>query len=276
MIDNRTYDSNVAISDGSFSITVDTGAKDSEGDKYFGSDNTEIDASDNDDMSDASPDEYSMSPSFTFAPEAPVQSTEVTITLVDTAGMPTNVKFTGNIGVTDVTSAAADDDTTETKWKFTVPASVSSGENKLSMTVDDEPLNATVNIGTNDLTVTPSMVVPRQEISIDGGGFTEGGDIPENSTDIGGTDNTVHGPQLVNNNGDISFNVRVPLGLDPGSRKVEVRDDGGRVGTANITIAKPALTLDPAESLIGSTVTVSGTGFPANGPGTYQVQGKHR
>ena len=108
------------------------------------------------------------------------------------------------------------------------------------------------------------MVVPRQEISIDGSGFTKAGEIPANSTDIGGTDNTVHAVQLVNNNGDISFNVRVPLGLAPGTRKIEVRDNGGRVGTGTITIAEPAITLDPDESLIGSTVKVSGSGFPAN------------
>ena len=263
--DDRTYDSSVVVTDGAFSITVDTAAKDSEGDKYFGSDVTMINATDNDDMSDATPFEYDMTPSFTFKPETPVQSAKVTITLVDTKGEPEDVTFTGPIPVTGLEGVSDDTDAAdETKWKFTVPANVSSGENKLSMTVGDDDLSATVNIGTNDLTITPSTVVPRQEISIDGGGFIAGGNIPEDTTDIGGIDNTVHAVQLVNNNGDISFNVRVPLGLDPGSRKVEVRDGGGRIGTANITIAEPTLTLDPAESLIGSTVTVSGTGFPAN------------
>ena len=265
MIGTRTYDSSVTVTDGAFSITVDTAAKDSEGDKYFGSEVTKINASDNDDMSGASDAEYDMTPSFTFAPETPVQSTAVTITLVDIVGTPTNVTFTGPISVTGLEDVSDENDADdETMWKFTVPANVASGASKLSMTVGDDDLNATVNIGTNDLTITPSTVVPRQEISIDGGGFTAGGEILEDSTDIGGTDNTVHAVQLVNNNGDISFNVRVPLGLAPGSRKVEVRDDGGRIGTANITIAEPTLTLDPAESLIGSEVTVSGTGFPAN------------
>ena len=54
MIGGETYDNNVTVTDGAFSITVDTGAKDSEGNSYFGKDITEINASDNNDMMDAS------------------------------------------------------------------------------------------------------------------------------------------------------------------------------------------------------------------------------
>ena len=43
-----------------------------------------------------------------------------------------------------------------------------------------------------------------------------------------------------------------------------VTDSAGRVGEATITVTKAALTLDPAESLIGSDIMVSGEGFPAN------------
>ena len=70
--------------------------------------------------------------------------------------------------------------------------------------------------------------------------------------------------QLVNGAGNISFNIRVPDDVMPGIRKVSVKDEGGRIGEATITVAKPEITLDPTESLVGSEVTVSGTGFPAN------------
>ena len=70
--------------------------------------------------------------------------------------------------------------------------------------------------------------------------------------------------QPVNNSGNISFNIRVPDAVEPGTRTVTVMDVAGRVGVVDITVAKPEITLDPAESLVGSEVTVSGTGFPAN------------
>ena len=38
-------------------------------------------------------------------------------------------------------------------------------------------MTKTITIGTNDLTVTPTTVVPRQTISIDGGGFTVRGTV---------------------------------------------------------------------------------------------------
>ena len=36
---------------------------------------------------------------------------------------------------------------------------------------------------------------------------------------------------------------------------------GGRIGEGKITVSGPSVSLDPTESLIGSTITVSGTGF---------------
>ena len=47
-------------------------------------------------------------------------------------------------------------------------------------------------------------------------------------------------------------------------KKIKVTDSGDRVGTATITIATAELTISPAESLRGETITVSGTGFPAS------------
>ena len=119
-------------------------------------------------MSDASAAKYDMTPSFAFSPENPVQSTTLNITLKDISGEPTSASFTGGHDADDIVSAAASDDTTNTKWKFTVPEGVAAGENKLTVMVDGKTLTATVNIAVNELTVSPTTVVPRQEISIDG------------------------------------------------------------------------------------------------------------
>ena len=130
-------------------------------------------------------------------------------------------------------------------------------------------MTKTITIGTNDLTVTPTTVVPRQTISIDGGGFTVRGTVDLYEVVIGGkvvsnTSVPMADRELINNNGDISFDVTVPQDVTPGNASVKVTDSGDRVGTASITIATAELTISPAESLRGETITVSGTGFPAN------------
>ena len=59
--------------------------------------------------------------------------------------------------------------------------------------------------------------------------------------------------------------MTVPQDVSAGSgKRVTVTDSGDRVGTATVTIATAEITISPAESLRGETITVSGTGFPAN------------
>ena len=58
--------------------------------------------------------------------------------------------------------------------------------------------------------------------------------------------------------------MRVPNKVKGGSRQVKVTDSQNRIGVATLTVPKAAITVEPSSSLRGSTVTVSGTGFPAN------------
>ena len=43
---------------------------------------------------------------------------------------------------------------------------------------------------------------------------------------------------------------------------IELTDTDGRIGTATLTIPEPTLTVDPSEGRIGTTVNVSGAGWP--------------
>ena len=140
-----------------------------------------------------------------------------------------------------------------------MPDTARIGTIQVKVSVGDTDLTQNITIGTNDLAITPTTVVPRQEISIDGGGFTSSDkDDPDNIKEntIGanevmfGETAATHSEQLVNNSGNISFNVKVPDSVTPGTVRVSVQDEGGRVGVATITVAKPNITLDPAESLI--------------------------
>ena len=134
----------------------------------------------------------------------------------------------------------------------------------MSVTVDTaSALTKNITIATNPLTVTPSTVVPGQTISVTGSGFKGASTIGVGGVMIGSiAANTAE--LLVNNIGSVTFDVSVPDAVASGDSKVVVTDSAGRVGEASITVTKAALSLDPAESLIGSDVMVSGVGFPAN------------
>jgi hypothetical protein len=134
--------------------------------------------------------------------------------------------------------------------------------------VDEDPVLLTQNItfGTKDLDVRPTTAVPGQEITISGSGFTSTGDeavVKAEMVTVDG-DPANDDDETVDSNGNISITVRVPAGVSPGTRQVMVTDGGERVGVATITVPEPSITVDPAESLIGSEVTISGIGFPAN------------
>ena len=265
------------VSDGKFSVDVDTAAKDNDGNIFTGEitvddalvdRKTEINVSDAQGNPAKDPAFFQILPSFSISPENPLSGADITITLMDikTSTGP-KVIFAGDTD--DPVTAVDDRDDKDSTWKATVPGDVRIGTIQIKVTVGDDTLTQNITIGTNDLTVGPNTVVPRQTISIDGSGFTKGGEISLKKVIIDGqpiiaadaTDKT----ELINNNGDISFDVRVPERVTSGtSKKVQVTDSGDRVGTATITIAEAEITLAPAESLRGETVTVSGTGFPAN------------
>ena len=293
MIDGD-YTITAIIDDGAFSTTVDSAVTDNAGKNVFDGATTgegeDADRSTSITISDAATKgapakTFEIKPSFTFDPESPTPGQDVTINLVDIKGEPTSVTFTGASAIKDIPDSDPDDDEddsvdnirdadgdaeTTTGWKVQVPGDTRIGNVRVTIEHDDvdDPLTKTITIGTNDLTVDPGTVVPRQTISIDGGGFTARGsvnlaDVIIDGKPVSATRN--EDPELVNNNGDISFDVTVPQDVSAGSgKRVTVTDSGERVGTATITIATAELTISPAESLRGETITVSGTGFPAN------------
>ncbi len=277
-------------SDGVFehSITNDrtTGADDAD---VFTTEGTSINATDNAGASAPVAGKHTIKAGFTIDPESTAPGKTVEVKVTDQDGMLESVTIRGaSIDLTELVSGH--EDTDPLTFDLTIPSDTKVADKQQVRLVVQPPtpegettapakvtLTGTINIISNPLTITPSTVVPRQEVSIDGGGFSTASNsnfIPASDQDEDGevtTSNVMFGSheaqnarQLVNNSGNVSFNVRVPDGVAPGSVKVTVKDAGGRVGQATITVAEPEVTLNPAESLIGSEITVSGTGFPAN------------
>lgn len=264
---------NPAIMDGAFSLTVNNDMMVGTAMAFpKGPTGTQIQVEDSTGTRDHASDNHVIKAAFSIMPESPNPGQDVTITLKDsdaTASSTVMVSFAGGTAMTATDAGDSDVDT----WKVTVPSDVRAGIVQMRVTgASAAALTKNVTIATNDLTVTPAEIVPGQQITVTGTGFTSsdktGTTAEENTIAVGAV--TVGGVAanedilLVDNNGRISFNVNVPAGVVPGSQKVVVTDLGGRVGNGSVTVTKPALSVSPDTGLIGSDFTVSGTGFPAN------------
>ena len=225
---------------------------------------------------DAAGNSEDVSASFTISAKAVVDpeespvSKDVTIKLSDWPASNTITKVT--IGASDVTpdSAKTTDSDGKVEFKVMVPAGANRGTQTVKVTgteVDDSTPSATASlkVGVLALTVQPAMVVPGQQITIEGSGFVSGDEI--SSVSIGNQTAGVNA--TANSAGDIVIAVDVPSdengdGIGSGKKTVSVTAIGsGRVAEGSIEIPKAVITLDPVTSRRGTTVNVSGSGFPS-------------
>ena len=260
--------------DGVFTLTVDTSVKNNDGNSVFQGPHdtaTTITVLDDDPMEDDATATFTIKASFSWSPESPTPGQDITVTLSDInpttdeddADVPPVITIGGK--AVPVVGDAGDDKSST--WKGQVAGDTPLGNRSIAVSVGDTDLpSQNITVGTNDLTVNPTTVVPRQTISIDGDGFTARGTVDLSEVTVDGEYvRTESGEtEAINNNGNISFDIVVPETVSSGPATVKVVGSGDRIGTASITIATAEITVSPAESLRGSTITVSGTGFPAN------------
>ena len=124
--------------------------------------------------------------------------------------------------------------------------------------------SATVEITAIGLDASPSTAVVGQEVSITGSGFT--GDVESIMVgDASVCDNMADCDIEVASGGRVVAAFDVPndaVLAGDGDYTIELTDTDGRIGTATLTIPEPTLTVDPSEGRIGTTVNVSGAGWP--------------
>ena len=257
-----------AIENGSFELIVNNNIKVG-GESAFGkgADGTPITAEDG--AGDDATAKHVIKAAFTISPESPNPGQAMTITLMDVETTPTmdNVKvsFAGGAKMPPSSDAGDDKDTT---WKITVPSDVRTGTIQVSVTVGDEVLNKNVTIATNPLTVSPSTALVGQEVTVTGSGFSVEGTPMISVLTIGGV-NVL--PEIAATARGVASGGRVVVAFPIPNKAalseardytISVKDDGGRVGTGTVTIPERTLTVDPTEGRIGSTINLSGAGWP--------------
>ena len=219
---------------------------------------------------------FTVSPKAVVDPEESPVSKEVTITLSDWPGG--NEITAVSIGASDVTpdATATTDSDGGAEFKVMVPANANRGTQTVKVTgsesaegADDAPsATASLSVGVLALTIQPAMVVPGQQITIEGSGLVAGDRIT--SVSIG--NQTANVNATANSAGDVVIAVNVPSdeddGIGSGMKTVSVTADGsndssGRVAEGSIEIPEAVIALDPETSRRGTTVNVSGSGFPS-------------
>ena len=132
------------------------------------------------------------------------------------------------------------------------------------------------------MSISPENVVPNQSVTITGRGFSKGeaitkvliGGTPIDQSQINrgvtGTD-----ANIVDSGGNWVGTVIIPVNdstKGSGDFEFKVEDDAGRPGVTTITIEDRTIDFTPEESRTGTTLTVSGTGWPAvNGNSIYNA-----
>ena len=249
------------VSDGSFTLTVSNESK-----TNFPMDTTVmINAEDSTGMIDASPVPHSITATFAFSSDEATPGQKITITLKDVGGDVSDVKFRSG--------TVTPEDEEADSFKIQIPSNAPLGASQVSFTVGTTNLKKNITIVAKPLELTPTTAVPGQEIRIEASGFSkderffdndDGVDTNDGSLAVA-TEDALDGrePEAVSD-GSISITVNVPAKVTPGEQTVKLIGDSGRVATATLTVPEPEITLNPAEGLRGSDLTVSGTGFPAN------------
>ena len=164
-------------------------------------------------------------------------------------------------------------------FKVTVPSNVRTVDQEVKVYGDNDDLNttsatATVNVVVRPLEVSPSTVVPGHRVTITGSGFASSEDVT--SIMIGGKSVDVPDDADSTSSGRVAVTVTVPLNVGNGDKTVELTvtddnntdtkaDDQSRTGKGEITVPKPEIKLSPSESVPGSVISVTGSGFAADG-----------
>ena len=259
----------VTIADNTGTLELDTASSKFMANREGGNVITATDGSGN--MQDVSG-KFTISPKVVLDPEEISVSKMVTVKLSD---WPANNAITEvKIGATtsNPTTSQSTDADGKAEFMVLVPSDVNHGTQTVKVTGtmvgDSTPsASASLKVGVLALSAQPTMVVPGQQITIQGSGFVAGDSF--NRVVVGGITVLISPAVSASSAGDIVITINVPSpwsgpGIGSGKKTISVTAIGSnRVAEGEIEIPKAAITLDPEISRRGTTVSVSGTGFPS-------------
>ena len=260
----------VTIEDNAGTLEIDTTSTKFLANRAGGNEITATDGSGN--PQDASG-RFTIDPKVVLDPQETSVSKMVTVKLSD---WPVNNLITEvRIGATtsNPTTSRSTDGEGNAKFMVLVPPGVNRGSQTVKVTgtkgtMETAPsASAPLKVGVLSLTAQPAMVVPGQQITIQGTGFVANDSFE--SVNVGGIAVPVHPVVKASSSGDVVITIKIPsprsgAGIGPGKRTISVSATGSnRVAEGEIEVPKAAIKLSPEISRRGTTVSISGTGFPS-------------
>ena len=128
------------------------------------------------------------------------------------------------------------------------------------------------------LLATPATVIANQRISLTASGFSGStSEVDVTITDISVGSQDILGTKVikVDAGGTWSASLDLPVKsatTSAGNRVLTATDSKGRTGSVTLTIPERAISITPIDGRVGSTVTVTGTNFPARNSNGSSVQ----
>jgi hypothetical protein len=152
----------------------------------------------------------------------------------------------------------------ETSWAY--GSSITSGR-VANTTVTAPPLSVSVWRGLGHgshsalpaITVSPTRGPVGASVTVSGAGFSESTKLKSVVFDSKTITSCSSGSLMTTAAGAFSCTIKVPSGAS--GTKVTATNVGGQTATSKFTVTTPKITVAPAKGPVGSTVTVSGTGF---------------
>ena len=214
---------------------------------------------------DASGEDQDVSATFTISPKVALDPAEtsaaktVKVKLSDwTEEGAVTVTLGGNPQTTDPASPTVGTDG-KAEFTFDVPATANRGTQTVKVSVGEESATASLKIGVLSLTVSPSMAVPGQQVTVSGSGFkasTNVATLEIKEMDVKPAD------ARSTSSGRVTATFMVPLTVGAGTHTIDLVVDG-RPAVGELEVPKPSISLDPVQSVPGSVISVSGSGFAA-------------
>ncbi len=267
---DTTLSREAAITNGSFEVTLDVGADFNAGDNTINA----IDGAGNEAEVDNAA-AFTVTSKISVSPSEVALSEEVTISVSDwSEGFVDGITFGGLTAAITRNTTGAHTDSGEID--FIVPDNARIGVNKVVLLVDGESQGSvSVTVEALSLSVSPATAVPGQRVTISGSGFASAKDV----TEITFGDVTLTGADIPDDAsstsaGRVAVTIEMPLDVSDGEKKVVLKTEDGKVGEGTFTVPEPSVTVNPEESLIGSVIAVTGSGF-ASGERVEVLYGGH-
>ena len=208
---------------------------------------------------------------------------QVTISSWPTDGaIPTSAITIAGIAHSPVSSTSVTNG--KASFDLTIDSQVPSGTQKLRADFFDEDADVHLTITGATLIIPTRTMVANQTLSAIGSRYSTSGatinkDGDNSLVSIGGVTTGLKAiagnkSNKINSNAEVSVDsggnwsasIIIPITTGtttPGVRQIKVVDSVGGEGTADLIITERTLLLDPVESRLGTTVFVTGKGFPA-------------